>query len=176
MKQAVRIVAMLALVCGGAVQLRAQTGALAGDVLKDWQDQGQQVRGLAAAMPDDKFGFKPTPAQRSFAQQVTHIAEINVMVLRALGARTAAPQIDTMATTKAAALAELAKSYTYGEAVIREFNDAAMAQGVDGPPFLGRSTRARLAYFAMSHAMDSYGQMVVYLRLNNIVPPASAGM
>ena len=40
-----------------------------------------------------------------------------------------------------------------------------------GPRFIGQSTRARIANFAMTHTMDIYGQMVVYL--NNIVPPAS---
>ena len=42
-----------------------------------------------------------------------------------------------------------------------------------GPPFLGQPSRVRLVYFVIGHAWDIYGQMVVYLRLNGIVPPAS---
>jgi hypothetical protein len=57
--------------------------------------------------------------------------------------------------------------------VFKEFNDAAWTQAVMGPPFIGQATRTRIANFAMTHTMDIYGQMVVYLRLNGIVPPAS---
>jgi len=48
-----------------------------------------------------------------------------------------------------------------------------LLQSVDGPRFLGPSSRARIVNFAIAQAQDIYGQMVVYLRLNGIVPPAS---
>ncbi len=67
----------------------------------------------------------------------------------------------------------LRQSYDYGEAVFKEFNDAAWTSAVMGPRFIGQATRLRIANFAMTHTMDIYGQMVVYLRLNNVVPPAS---
>ena len=50
---------------------------------------------------------------------------------------------------------------------------SAWTQAVMGPRFIGQATRARIANFAMTHTMDIYGQMVVYLRLNGVVPPAS---
>ena len=48
-----------------------------------------------------------------------------------------------------------------------------MLETIAGPRFLGNVTRVRMAYFTLSHAMDIYGQMAVYLRLNGVVPPAS---
>jgi hypothetical protein len=57
--------------------------------------------------------------------------------------------------------------------VFKEFTDATWTQAVMGPRFIGQATRVRIANFAMTHTMDIYGQMVVYLRLNNVVPPAS---
>lgn len=175
MKRAVPVIVAIALVLG-VVPARAQnTGTLSSDVLADWMGQKQQLMGIADAMPADKFDYKSTPAQRSYGEQIMHVVQVNSFLLRSLGGKTAAPNINMKAMAKAEILRALEQSYDYGAAVLKEFDDAAMAQAVDGPPFLGRSTRARIAYFAIAHAMDIYGQMAVYLRLNDIVPPASRG-
>ena len=156
-----------------AATASAQGVTLAGDMLKDWQQQKGQIVGIAEAMPEDKWSFKSTPAQRSYGEQVMHIVQVNQMLLGTLGAKTAAPAINMKATSRADTLQALRQSYDYGEAVIKEFNDAAWVQPVMGPRFIGEATRVRIANFAMTHTMDIYGQMVVYLRLNGIVPPAS---
>jgi hypothetical protein len=58
--------------------------------------------------------------------------------------------------------------------VIKEFNDAQLAERVKSLPFMGPTvSRLRLAYFSISHGQDIYGQMAVYLRLNGVIPPAS---
>jgi hypothetical protein len=58
--------------------------------------------------------------------------------------------------------------------VLKEFNDQQLAERVTSMPFLGpTASRLRVIYFAMSHSQDIYGQLVVYLRLNGITPPAS---
>jgi hypothetical protein len=174
MKYAISALVVSSLLLAPAVRAQAPaTGTLAADVLADWQGQKEQMMGLAGAMPEDKFGYKSTPAQRSYGEQILHVAQINMFLLQSLGAKAAPPQVNLKATSKADILQALAQSYDFGTAALKEFNDAAMAQAVDGPRFLGRATRARIAYFAMSHAMDIYGQMAVYLRLNDIVPPAS---
>ena len=59
-------------------------------------------------------------------------------------------------------------------AVIKEFGDQGLATRVASPPFMGPlSSRQRMLYFLMTHSQDTYGQLVVYLRLNGITPPAS---
>jgi len=172
MKCAVPVIALVAFLLAGPAHSQT-TGTLAADVLADWMGQKEQLMGIADAMPADKFDYKSTPAQRSYGEQIMHIVQVNSFLLRSLGAKTAPPEINMKAMAKADVLRALEQSYDYGAAALKEFGDAAMGQAVDGPPFLGRSTRARIAYFAMSHAMDIYGQMAVYLRLNDIVPPAS---
>jgi uncharacterized damage-inducible protein DinB len=172
MKRAMLTMAAIALVAAVA-PAAAQTVTLAGDMLKDWQQQKGMIIGIAEAMPEDKWSYKSTPAQRSYGEQVMHIVQVNQMLLGTLGAKTAAPAINMKATSRADTLAALRQSYDYGEAVIKEFNDAAWVQPVMGPRFIGQATRVRIASFAMTHTMDIYGQMVVYLRLNGIVPPAS---
>ncbi len=149
------------------------TGTLAADVLSDWQDQKDRLTAIADAMPEATFDYKSTPEQRSYGEQIMHVVEINGFVLGSLGAKTEAPAINMKATTKADILQALEQSFDYGTAALREIDDAAMTATVDGPRWLGRSTRARIAYYVIAHAMDIYGQMAVYLRLNGIVPPAS---
>jgi len=151
----------------------AQTASLQGDFLKDWAGQKDLLAKIAAAMPEDKYGFKATPAQRSFGEHVLHIAQINVMLLQTFGSKAAAPQIDMKATSKAAAMKAMADSFDYGTAIIKEQTDQTMAGTIAGPPWMGPSTRARMVAFLIGHTQDTYGQMVVYLRLNGLVPPAS---
>jgi uncharacterized damage-inducible protein DinB len=130
----------------------------------------------ADAMPEDQFGYKPTPQQRSYGEQVMHIASINVDLLKMAGGQAPAPSFTAdSATTKADIMKALAESYDYGIALLDGQSDAWATDTIDAG-FLGQSTRARLFWFLLGHSTNTYGQMVVYLRLNGIVPPASRGV
>ena len=144
-----------------------------GDLLKDWQDQKDMMLKIADAMPEDRFGYKSTPAQRSYGEQIMHVAVVNADLLKVIGG-TATPPAFTAdsAKTKAEILQALAESYDYGIALLNEQTDATFGQTINAA-FLGPSTRSRMFWFLLGHSMDVYGQMVVYLRLNGIVPPAS---
>ena len=97
-----------------------------------------------------------------------------INLLKAMGGKTPAPNADLKAQTKAAAIKALEASFDYGTATIGEFTADQMLEQVTVPPFMGgKSSRVRVAYFLLGHAWDTYGQMVVYLRLNGGVPPAS---
>ena len=132
-------------------------------------------------MPEETYGFKPTEAQRTYAEQILHIAGANVFLMQHVGGAAPAPEGDTSdlkvfglpATSKAQVLQALSDGYDYGISVIQEFSEEELLETIAGPRFLGNVTRVRMAYFTLSHAMDIYGQMAVYLRLNGVVPPAS---
>ena len=146
---------------------------LACDVQADWARSMRLLITTAEAMPEDKWSYKSTPAQRSFGEQVMHIVLIDQKLLGGLGGKTPAPQMNTGATSRADVLAALRQSLDYGGAVIKEFDDQGLLERIPGM-FLGASaSRVRLINFSMAHSQDVYGQMVVYLRLNGIVPPAS---
>ena len=146
---------------------------LACDVQGDWARSAQLLTAIADAMPEDKWTFKATPAQRSFGEQVMHIVQVDSRLLGALGGKTAAPQINLKATSKADVMAALRQSMDYGTALVKEFDDQGLLERVPGQ-FLGPSaSRVRLINFSMAHSQDIYGQMAVYLRLNGVVPPAS---
>jgi uncharacterized damage-inducible protein DinB len=172
-----RVIRGLALIAMGtaltAARPAAQTVSLKSDFLKDWAAQKDTLAKIAAAMPEDKYGFKATPAERSFGEHVLHIAQINVMVLQTLGAKAPAPQPNMKATSKADVMKAMADSFDYGTAILNEQTDQTLAGGIQGPPWMGPSTRVRMFAFLIGHTQDTYGQMVVYLRLNGLVPPAS---
>ena len=143
------------------------------DVQADWARSMNLLIRTAEAMPEDKWNFKTTEPQRTFGQHVMHIVQVDSKLLPGLGGKTAAPKINMNATSKADVMAALRQSLDYGQAVIKEFDDAGLLERVNGM-FLGPSaSRVRIINFSMAHSQDVYGQLVVYLRLNGVIPPAS---
>jgi uncharacterized damage-inducible protein DinB len=146
-----------------------------------------EMMGAVKAMPADKFDFAPSqaifvPGQRTqyatvrtFAQQATHVAQANYFFYGAVSGLK--PDVDmdglTKLTKKDDVVAALAGSFAFAHKAI-----AALTPGnafeVIKVPEPGLFTRATLASFGVAHAFDHYGQMVEYLRMNGIVPPASA--
>jgi uncharacterized damage-inducible protein DinB len=160
-----------------ATQPAATGGAtVRADLIKDWQSQKEMMTAIADAMPEDKFGYKSTPAQRSYGEQVMHVATANVDFLKLVGGRATPPAFTAdSAKTKADMIKALGDSYEYAVALLNEQTDASITETIEAD-FLGPSTRARVFWFLLGHSMDIYGQMAVYLRLNGIVPPASRGV
>jgi uncharacterized damage-inducible protein DinB len=139
----------------------------------------QQFVPAAEAMPEDKFNFAP-PASlgefknaRTFAQQIKHVAESNYYFFGGpdytdAQAKAMSDSIEKL-TTKADIVKALKDSFTMAHAYVDTITpENAFVQTAHG-------TRAGMASFGIAHVMDHYGQLVVYLRMNGIVPPASRG-
>jgi len=181
MRSVTRIGFVIVLALFGGWHAAAQTTTLSGDLLADWQQQKRMMMAIAEAMPEETFSFKPTEAQRTYAEQILHVAGANVYLMQHLGSSAAAPQVDTTdfkvfglpATSKALVLEALSNGYDYGITVVQEFSDEQLLETIAGPRYLGNVTRVRMAYRTLIHAIDIYGQMAVYLRLNGVTPPAS---
>jgi uncharacterized damage-inducible protein DinB len=139
----------------------------------------QQFVSAAEAMPEEKYNFAPSATLgefkdvRTFAQQVKHVAESNYYFFGGpdyseAGAKAMSDSIEKL-TTKADILKalkdSLAKAHAYIDTITPENAFVQTAHG----------TRAGMASFGIAHMMDHYGQLVVYLRMNGIVPPASRG-
>lgn len=172
MKTLTRLCLLAAVAVAAASPAFAQA-TIHGDLTKDWASQKTLLVNLANAMPEDKYGFKPTPAQRSFGEHVLHIAQVNMMLTKMLGGKTPEPAINMKATTKADMIKAMSDSFDFGAKVIAEFNNTTIQETIQAA-FMGPSTRARPMFFLIGHTQDTYGQMVVYLRLNGVTPPASA--
>jgi len=152
---------------------KGQPATLHRELLTDWLAMKDTMLKLANAMPEDKYSFKTTPVQRDFGQQVLHVAAANLINLRFLGGQAKPPEINRQATSKAEIMKAMADTFDYGANLIKEQTDQSMLEIVQTNQFLGPSSRARVIYFLLGHSWDIYGQMVVYLRLNGGVPPAS---
>ena len=138
----------------------------------------------AEAMPADKYGFAPIDGEfkcvRIFGQQVKHLAVTNhILAAAALGEQPPANAGDEAgpetARTKAEILDYLKGSFAHlGKAIdaIGEKNEVVKSSPIS--PLKGaEATRLALTVESLVHAFDHYGQMVEYLRMNGIVPPAS---
>jgi uncharacterized damage-inducible protein DinB len=135
---------------------------------------------LAEAMPAEKYGFKPTGGEfkgvRSFGEQVKHVACANFAFYNEIEKKTPPEGCETggpsAAKTKAELMTYLRESFAYAGKVLKTMTPANAMERVEGP-YGGPSTRLGIATLSIWHASDHYGQLVVYLRLNGIVPPAS---
>lgn len=143
----------------------------------------KQIVEVAEAMPEDKFDFTPESLNisgsdykgvRTFAQQVKHVAASNYAILSPLTGEEFPKDFiggngPENIKTKADIIKFLKDSFALGHRGAATLT----AQNMLEPPGHSKSTRLRLATFAVEHAFDHYGQMVEYLRMNGIVPPAS---
>jgi uncharacterized damage-inducible protein DinB len=136
----------------------------------------------AEAMPEDKFAFAPTNGEfkgvRTFGEQVKHVAAVNYELGAAiLGEKPPADVNDeagpASVKTKAEILTYLKESFTYVHKAIQSINEKNLTEPVKSPFGEGKVTRLSLATSVVGHGFDHYGQMVEYLRMNGIVPPAS---
>jgi len=136
----------------------------------------------AEAMPEDKFGFAPSGGEfkgvRTYAQQIKHVAAVNYIFGAAILEQK--PPVDTGdesgpagMTSKADIIQFLKESFAYVHKAIATINDKNLVGTVKSPFGEGAVTRLGLATSVSSHGFDHYGQMVEYLRMNGIVPPAS---
>jgi uncharacterized damage-inducible protein DinB len=133
----------------------------------------------AEAMPEDKYNFAP-PATlgefkdvRTFAQQVKHVAQANYQIFSGPDFSDASKKamLDSIEklTTKADIVKALKDSFAHAHAYV----DSMTPENVF--VMTAHGTPAGKAADGIAHFMDHYGQMVVYLRMNGIVPPASRG-
>jgi uncharacterized damage-inducible protein DinB len=145
-------------------------------VLEQWNDVGRKLVAMAEDFPEDKYDFKPTPAQRSFAEQLLHAAGANYFFINiANGEKPPAQEDPSRAKykTKADVVAYVKKSFEDGGATIKAKGDAGMA-GMMLDPFENQQVRIfEWAYGFMEHSGEHYGQLVVYYRLAGLVPPES---
>jgi len=145
-------------------------------VLEAWNYVGHKLITMAEDFPEDKFDFKATPAQRSFAEQLLHVAGSNYFFTNpAMGQKPPAeedPKRDQY-KTKADVVAFVKKSFADGAAAIKAKGDKGMSElMVD--PFSHQQTRVSdFAYGFVEHCGEHYGQLVGYYRLSGLVPPES---
>ena len=170
---------------GGSAPQQAQQPPTVASVLNGvYGAVEQQVVSAAEAMPEDKYGFAPTNGEfkgvRTFAEEVKHIGFANHLFFGPLMGETIDVKSLEQNTngpaelkTKAEIVQYLKDSFALGHKALATITTENEVTPLAKPvlPFL--STRLAIANIATFHPMDHYGQMVEYLRMNGIIPPAS---
>jgi len=138
-----------------------------------------EVVGAAEAMPADKYDFAPSvpggdfKGVRTFGDQVKHLAQSSSEFFHGFGVPGGVdPKSLDNLKTKDELVKALKDSFAYAHAAISSITPENAFLALKGPENF-KSTRVSMAAFYMGHSMDHYGQMVEYLRMNGIIPPAS---
>jgi hypothetical protein len=136
--------------------------------------------GVAEAMPEDKYSFVPTGGKfddvRSFGEQVKHVACAQFAFFNEFEGKK--PPADCQkggydpAKTKPELIKYLKDSFDYSNRVLATLTAKNVLDRVEGP-YAGPNTKLGIAVIAVWHITDHYGQLVEYLRMNGIVPPAT---
>ena len=143
-------------------------------LLDTWNDVGRKLIAMAEDFPEDKYDFKPTPAQRSFAEQLLHAAGANYFFTNPVMGKEPPAGEDPKREnykTKADIVAFVKKSVADGAAAIQSKGEKGLNSTV---PYAHQETRVLdIAYGLIEHSGEHYGQLVVYYRLSGLVPPES---
>ncbi|MGH9747005.1 MAG: DinB family protein [Candidatus Acidiferrales bacterium] len=143
-----------------------------------WAERG--FLSVAEAMPESKYSYLPTGGNfegvRSFGEQVKHVACAQFAFFNEIEAKTPPVGCEkggpSTAKTKAELIQYVRDSFAYGDRVLATITPQNAVERVEGP-YAGPNTKLGMAVTAVWHITDHYGQLVVYLRLNGIVPPVT---
>ena len=134
-------------------------------LLANWSDTGEKVITMAEEFPEDKYDFRPAPGVRTFAEQLRHVAFWNLFVVKSYKGEKIDPKINELSKSeypsKASIVAVLKSTLHDADALLK------------GAPAAPPAKTVRLFDTFTEHTGEHYGQLVVYYRLNGIVPPES---
>ena len=145
-------------------------------VLEQWNDIGRKLTAMAEDFPDDKYDYKMTPAQRSFAEQLLHAANSNYFFTNLANGQKPPAEEDPKRDqfkSKADVVAFVKKTFADGAAAIQAKGDKGMNDLVVEPYSHEQMRLTDLAYGIIEHSGEHYGQLVGYYRTAGLVPPES---
>jgi hypothetical protein len=154
----------------------AAAGPMADDLLVSWNDIARKLVDMAEDFPEGKYDWRPAPGMRSFAEQLLHAAGFVTYV--AANAKGLQPSVEDPARatfkSKAAIAAYVKQVYADGAKAIGALSDEKLQSTID----VGLRSRPQASLYGLwdtvvEHSGEHYGQLVVYYRLNKLVPPES---
>ena len=179
---ALTLPAILGLSFPGQGQSQSQTPAparsRADETLERWNDIGNKLIAMAQDLPEDKYDYKLQKDQRTFALNLLHAAAFDYVVTRRVSGTNIGPDFGEgdnptrdAFKTKADVVKFVQQAIADGAKVIQQQGDA----GLDKTTPWGKrlAHNSYLWTFAIEHSGEHYGQLVVYYRANNLVPPDS---
>ena len=179
-------VALLAAV-GMSLHSRAQTQnqtpsparSRSDEMLDRWNDIGNKLVAMAKDFPEDKYDFKVQKDQRTFAENLLHAAALDFVLVRRVSGTNVGPDFGEGDNPKRDAFKTKADVVKFVEEAVGDGAKVIQQQGDAGLDKTSKFFGNRMAHnstiwtFAIEHSGEHYGQLVVYYRANNLVPPDS---
>jgi len=145
-------------------------------ILEQWNEIGRKLVAMAEDVPEDKYDYKPHPDSRSLVAQLLHVSASMYYftdVAQGRKVRYADDPSRDQLKTKVQVVAFVKKSVDDGANLIKAKGDAGMTAVIQYPETNERHRLSELAYSVIEHSGEHYGQLVVYYRINGMVPPES---
>jgi uncharacterized damage-inducible protein DinB len=169
----VALLAVIATAMPSLLSAQTPPPSLAKELTASFQRASTEILDIAEAMPAEKYGFKPTPEMSTFGDQLVHVTGIVQRFIDASkGTKTDAAHHGAMAKPEVIAL--LKKTFQDADAILAPLTDAQLLEPVKFPFGDRTVTRATFWQGPLYQIRNHHGQLVVYLRLNGIVPPTTA--
>ncbi len=140
--------------------------------LEKWTNSKEYLLGIAEAMPEEAYDFKPTERQMTFAEQLIHITK-NMEWLSSSYFGKSKTAIDTETKQKEAIIKQLNTSFDAVYNTIKNTTDEALEVTVEF--FAGPKSKLQILNLLQDHVTHHRGQLIVYLNLNEIEPPRYSG-
>jgi uncharacterized damage-inducible protein DinB len=164
---------VVALLAPSPVSAQTASPTIVKELVANWQRAATDLIDVAEAMPEEKYAYKPTAEMATFGDQLVHVAGIaQRFVDTAKGAKTEAHAHKDM--KKAEVIAMLKQTLQAGQETLSSVTDAQLLEQVKFPFGDRMVTRFTFWMGPLYQFRNHHGQLVVYLRLNGIVPPTTA--
>jgi uncharacterized damage-inducible protein DinB len=166
----------LATVVAAAPGALAQSGSpsIVKELVATWQRAATDIIDVAQAMPEEKYSYKPTPEISTFRDQLVHVTGITQRFIDTAKGTKGEPEHPHGAMTKAEVIAHLKQTLQAGQEMLGSLTDAQLLEQVKFPFGDRMVTRFTFWLGPLYQFRNHHGQLVVYLRLNGIVPPTTA--
>ncbi len=170
----------LLLAQGQANQAPKPAGGAAEEMLREWNGVQDKVVKMAEDFPEDKYDFKVQKDQRTFAQNILHIAGVDFEAISAVAGKKMGPVFKDQENpsrdeykTKTQVVALIKQAASDGAALIKSQGDAGLNATIKYPWANMMVHVSEMWTGIIEHTGEHYGQLVVYYRANNMVPPES---
>jgi uncharacterized damage-inducible protein DinB len=167
------VLTLVAATTPSSLSAQAPAPSMAKELAASFQRASNEIIDIAEVMPADKYGYKPTPEIATFGDQLAHVAGITQRFIdSAKGTKTEAGHHSAMAKPEVIAL--LKKTFQTAQDMISPLTDAQLSEPMKFPFGDRTVTRATFWQGPLFQIRNHHGQLVVYLRMNGIVPPTTA--
>jgi len=138
-----------------------------------WKEATEHCMDVAKAMPEDKYGYKPTEVSKTFAEQMLHIAAANKLITRryVLGMKVEPNTPDASKFTKAEILAMMQESFDFTSKIIISIEQEQLDETCKMYHSGNVVSRAFALFFTQDHMANHRAKSNLYLRMNGVEPP-----